>query len=126
MGVADRRGYAFEPVVDRFGVLDKVGQAVDYSGDQDLVVGQRQLLENVMIMCGARGGEREEEAADISLLDDRQDIGERHIAIVRTLVIAPADMQTHLIPRNVVERGVDRRDDALNKAEKVAERPVLV
>ncbi len=42
------------------------------------------------------------------------------------LVIAPADMQAHLVARNVFERGVDRRDDALDKTEEVAERPVLV
>ncbi len=107
-------------------MLDEIGQAVDHPGDQDLVIGERQLFEDAVLVSVARIGEGQEEAADIGLLDDRQDVGERHVAIVRTLVIAPADMQAHLVARDVLERLVDRRDDALDKAEKVAERPVLV
>jgi len=45
---------------------------------------------------------------------------ERHIAIMRPLVIAPADMQAHPVARDVFECGVDRRDDAFDKAEEIA------
>jgi len=35
-------------------------------------------------------------------------------------------VQAHPVARDVFKRGVNRRDDALDKAEEVAERPVLV
>jgi len=126
MRIADRGGDPLDPVGDGFGMLDKVGQAVDHAGNDDLVVGQRQLLEYPVLVGVPRVGEREEKAADLGLPDDRQNVGERHIAIVRSLVIAPADMQAHPVARDVFEGGVDRRDDSLDKAEEVSERPVLV
>ena len=51
---------------------------------------------------------------------------ERHVAIVRPLVIAPADMQAHPVARHVDDRLVDRLDDALDKTEKLGERPVII
>src|ERR1700730_7862872 len=74
----------------------------------------------------ARIGEGEEKAADLGLSDDRQNVGEWHIAIMRPLVITPADMQPNPVARNIFECRVDRRDDAFDKAEEIAERTVLV
>jgi hypothetical protein len=126
MGVADRGSHPLDPVGDRLGVLDEVGQAVDDPGDDQLIVGQGYFLKYAVFMGVARVGEREEEAADLGLLDDRQNIGERHVAIVRPFVIAPADVQAHPVARNVFECRVDRRDDAFDKAEEIAEWSVLV
>ena len=126
MGIADGSSNAFDAVGHRFGMLDEVGQAVDDPGDDQLIVSQRQFLEHPILVGVARVGEGEKEAADLGLFDDRQNVGERHIAIMRPLVIAPADMQAHPVARDVFECGVDRRDDAFDKAEEIAERPVLV
>ena len=56
----------------------------------------------------------------------RQDVLERHVAVVRALVIAPAHMQPHPVARHVDDRLVDRLDDPLDEAEEIAERPVVV
>ena len=73
-----------------------------------------------------RIGEGEEEGADIRFPDDRENVGQRHIAIVRALVIAAADMQPDAVARHILQGLVDRRDDALDKSEEITERAVLV
>src|SRR5271170_1712589 len=65
--IAHRRRDTFEPIGDGLGVLDKIGQAVDNPGDDDLVVGKRQFLEHAVLVGVLRVGEREEKAADIGL-----------------------------------------------------------
>ena len=52
----------------------------------------------------ARIGEGQHEAADIRLLQSRQDVFERHVAIVRRFGIAPAHMEADAVARNVAER----------------------
>ena len=95
---------ALQPVGDDFGVLDETGQIVDDAGGDDLVVGQRVFCKHAVFVLVARVGERQDEAADIRLLQDRQDVGERHVAVVRPLVIAPADMEAHPVARHVDDR----------------------
>ena len=102
--VADRARDVFEPVGDDLGMLDKPGQIVDDAGDDDLVVGQREFLQYAPFVLVPRVGEGQHEAADLGLLQDRQDVFERHVAIVRPLVIAPADMQPHPVARDVDDR----------------------
>jgi hypothetical protein len=64
-------------------------------------------------------GEREHEAADPGLADDRQDLGERHVQVVRALVIAPADVHADALARDIDQRPIDRRDHALDEAEEL-------
>ena len=85
-------------------MLDEIGQIVDDAGDDDLVVGQRLRCKHAVFVRMARVGERQHEAADIGLLQDRQDVVERHVAVVRPLVIAPADMEPHPVARHVDDR----------------------
>ena len=66
--VADHLRYPLDPVGDGLGVLDEIGQAVDDPGDEDLIVGQRLLLEDMVFVRMARVGEGEEEGADPGLL----------------------------------------------------------
>ena len=105
---------------------DKAGQIADDAGNDDLVVGEREFLQDSVFVLMARVREGQHKAADIRFLQDRQDVFERHVLVVRALVIAPADMQAHAVARHVRDRPVDRVDDALDKAEKLAERAVLV
>ena len=126
MRVADRARDVFEPVGDDLRMLDKPGQVVDDPGDDDLVIGQRKLLQHAPFVLMPRVGEGQHKAADIGLFQQRQDLFERHVAIVRPLVIAPADMQSDAVARNVGDGAVDRLDDALDKAEEVRQRPLVV
>src|SRR6516162_8028950 len=80
-------------------MLDKIGQAVDDPGDDDLIRGERQFFEDAVFVGVPRIGEREKESADIGVSNHRKNVGERHVAILRALVIAPADMQPDLIAR---------------------------
>ena len=50
-----------------------------------------------------RVGERQDKAADPGPLQQRQDVFQGHVAVVRPLVIAPADMQAHPVARDVFE-----------------------
>ena len=56
------------------------------------------------LMRVARIGEGQHEAADLGLQDHRQDVLERHVAVVRALVIAPADVQPDAVARDALQR----------------------
>ncbi len=71
-------------------------------GGQDAVREQRDLV----LMPGI--GEADEEAADLGFCDLGPDIGQRHVAFVRCVVIAPAHMQPHALARDAGERAVQR------------------
>ncbi len=43
------------------------------------------------------------------------DVGERHVAVMRTGVVAPAQVHAHLLRRNVHERAVERLDVQLHR-----------
>ena len=100
-GIADGRGHPLDPLGHDLGVLDEVGERVDHARDQDLVVVQNAAFEAAILVRVARVGEREHEAADLRLPDDRQDVGERHVLVVRALVVAPAHVHAHALARDV-------------------------
>ena len=61
----------------------------------------------------------DDQAANVRLPDDRQDVGERHVLVVRALVVAPAHVHAHALAPNVDQRPIDRRDAALDEAPRV-------
>src|SRR6476469_8044291 len=71
-------------------------------------------------------GEGQHEPTDICLLEERQYVGERDVAIVRPLVISPADVEPHPVARHIYDCLVDCCDDALDKAKKLAKRTIVV
>ena len=71
-------------------------------------------------------GEGQHEPADIGLLEERQYLCERDIAIVRALVISPADVEPDPVARHIDDCLVDCCDDALDKSEKLAKRAIVV
>src|SRR5579872_5974256 len=73
-----------------------------------------------------RIGERQHEPSDLRLPKVRPDLLQLHIAIMRTLVIPPAHVQPYLLAWNVRQRRIDRRHDAIDEAEEVAERAIRV
>jgi hypothetical protein len=84
------------------------------------------LLQDAIFVLMPGIGERKYEPADISLLEERQYVGERDIAIMRSLVISPADVESHSVARHVDDGLVDCRDDALDKPEKLANWTIVV
>ena len=87
--VTTARADVFEAIGDDFRMLDKARQIVDDAGSDDLIVGEREFLQYAIFMLMPGVGEGQHEPADIGLLEERQDVGERDVAIVRPLVISP-------------------------------------
>ena len=73
----------------------------------------------------ARPGEWKIQGANFRLAHRRQDVRKRNVAVVRRLRIAPADMEAHPIRRNVLQRGVDDRNDIFDKVDKGRQRSVF-
>ena len=58
----------------------------------------------------ARVGGLEREAARLCQKNGLDDVSERHIAMMRPLVIAPAEVQTQLFRRNTLQRVIEGFD----------------
>src|SRR5262249_16083715 len=106
-------------------VLDKVCQAVDDAGNQDLIVLERALCEVTKFVGVPRSGERQYEAADVGMLQGRKDILERNVAIMRRFRIPPAHVQSDAVARDVSERLVDGCNHLLDKFDEFGNRLVL-
>ena len=122
--IADRAGDGREPIGDHLRVLDEVVGGVDDAGDEHHAVGQRTTLEAVVLVGVAGVGHRQHERADVGLVEERLDVGERDVVGVRALVVPPADVQPDVGGVDAVERGVDGVDHELDPVEELAERPV--
>lgn len=124
-GIADRSRDPLDPVRHDLGMLDDVGQRVDHARHQDLTALQGKFLEAAKFVRVARAGEGEIQGSDVRLLHGRQNILERHVAVVRRFRIAPADVKAHPVGWNVLERDVDHCDDIFDEFEKHRQRLVL-
>ena len=111
-------------VGDHLLVLDVVGGGVDHSGDENHLIGQRVAFEAPVLVRVSRIGHRHYEGADIGLVDDGQDLVERHVEIVGTLVVPPADVKSH--PRRIDsgECFVYTAHDELHPVEEFRDRPL--
>src|SRR6266436_2292671 len=107
---ADQLGVAGEALGDEFGMLDEIGLGFEDAGDEDLARRQLQRLEHRPFMGVARVGRLEREAARLGQEDHVDDVLERHVAMMRALVIAPAQMEAQLLPRDVGDGVVERLD----------------
>ena len=90
-----------------FGCSTKLVTRIDHAGDDDLVGIERKVLQHSVFVRMARIGERQHEAADIQLAQDRHDLVQLHIAVVRAFVIAPARVQPDAVARDVDQRRID-------------------
>src|SRR5579863_5945162 len=124
MRIADGAGGAFEAVGHNFGMLDVVGSRIDDSGDEDHVGGKAMAFEATVFVLVARVGHRKKQRADARLEQNRQDVVESDVTIMRTLIIAPADVQAGAIGRDVQKRPIDRGDDHLDEIEEILEWPI--
>jgi hypothetical protein len=71
-------------------VLDEIGQTVDDSGDENLIVLQRGFGEAAKLVGVARISERQHEAADLRFEQGRKNVRERNVAVVRRFRVSPA------------------------------------
>src|SRR5215472_10638747 len=79
--VTDRTRDVFEAVGDDLRMLDKARQIVNDARSDDLIVCEREFLQYAIFMLMPRIGEGQYEPADIGLLQERQYLGERDVAI---------------------------------------------
>ena len=85
-------------------------------GISTLPVGQLHVLEQRPLVRVARVRRLEGDAGRPGLEHDVDDVGERHVVVVRALVVAPADVHAQLLGRDVAQRVVQRRDVHLARA----------
>src|SRR5216684_5083847 len=107
---ADQLGVAGEALGDEFGMLDEIGLGFEDAGDEDLARRQLDRLEHRPFVGVARVSRLEREAARLGQEDHVDDVLERHVAMMRALVIAPAQMEAQLLRRDVGDGVVERLD----------------
>ena len=100
---ANQFGETDDAFGDQFGMFDEVGEVVDHAGEKDLALRQFVFLPNLPFMAVTRVGGLEGDALDVGFEDDFDDVAERDVAVVRPLVVAPADMDAHLLGRDRLE-----------------------
>src|SRR6267143_556157 len=106
----DELRVAADALGDQLGVLDEIGLRFEHAGDQHLAFGKLDGLEQLPLVRvarvggleGDRGGPREEHDVD--------DLFERHVAVVRAFVVAPAQVHSQPIRRDVRSSVVERLD----------------
>src|SRR5262249_53554855 len=108
-------GDALEPFGHYLRMLDGVGDRIDDAGHQHRIFRQGLMLKHLVFVCVPWIGEWQVQAANFGPTQDRQNICERHVLIVRSLVVAPTDMEPHFVARNIDEGRVDGSDHSVNE-----------
>ena len=83
---------------------------VDHAGDQDLAVRQLCVLPHLPLVIVARVGALDQHGLRLGGPDDIGDLAQRHVAVVRAGVVAPAQVHAHLFRRDVAGGVVQRRN----------------
>ena len=91
-------------------MLDIGALRLDHAGAQDLVVGQRVIGKEGEFMCVARIGAFQQHGLRLGAPDDIGNLAQRHVAVVRAGVVAPAQVHAQLLGGDVLERMVERGD----------------
>ena len=119
--------HALDPVGHHFGMLDEVGQRIDHAGDDHLVRRPAAARSRQRYSCAWRGlAKGSTKPPTLAWRIAGRMSAQRHVAVVRRLVVAPADVHAHPVARHVDQRGVDRRHHPLGEVDEVGQRPVLV
>ncbi len=113
-----------DPLRHRLRVLDVVGAGVDNARNQNLIGRQRYRFKNGPLVLVARIGSFNREPAGVYLVDDVQDVGQRHVLVVRAGVIAPADVDANALGIKTLQRMVERLDVKLDLGPKLGDRCV--
>ena len=108
--VADRADRFLDAVGDHLGMLDVVHRGIDDARDQHDIVRQGDAAQRGIFVLVARIGEFDRERTDAGRADHGQDVDQRHIAVVRAVVVPPAHVQAYALGRDVDAGFVDRID----------------
>ena len=123
--IAHGVGDAFQAFRHYFGVLHEIGHGIDDAGYQDLILSERVLFDDAMLVSVTGIGQGKNEPTYVRRHDSWKNVLHRHIAIVRTLVVPPAGMHSNTIGGDVNERLVDSRDYDFDEVDELAERLIL-
>src|SRR5216684_6647772 len=126
MRVADDACSALDSIRDDLRMFDIVGGRVDDTSDERHPGGKRMALEASILVLVTRIRHREQQRADARGVEMGQDVVERDIAVMRSLVVAPAYVEPRAIGWNVCERAVRRCNHQVDKIEEVLERALRV
>jgi hypothetical protein len=107
---ADDLGVADETLRHQLRVLDEVGRRVEHARNDHPVVGQTDLAEHDPLVLVARVRPLEGERLGLGLQRHRQELTQRDVAMVRALVVAPAEVQAHPIGGDVAQGVIERLD----------------
>src|SRR5690606_7641897 len=88
----DQLCVAADALGDQLGMLDEVRLRFEHAGDQHLALRQLDRLKHRPFVRVARVGRFERDGAGTGLEDHVDNVAERHVAMVRAFVVAPAEM----------------------------------
>ena len=91
-------------------MLDEIRFGFEHAGDQHLAVRQLDRFEQRPFMRVPRIGGLERNGVRPGAEHDVDDVGHRHVAVMRAFVIAPADMHAQLLGRNIGDGVIERLD----------------
>jgi hypothetical protein len=91
-------------------MLDAIGAGVDDTRDQYLTDRQRKLLKHCPLMFMPGIGALDRKTGCIRLVDDVENVGQGDVVVVRSGIIAPADVDANLIRVDTRQRVVQYLD----------------
>ena len=92
----------------QFGMLDEVGDRVDYAGNHHLARRQLHLLKDLPFMLMARIARLQNDSRRTRLEHDVDDLPQLDIVMMRALVVAPAQMHPHRLGRDAGHSAIER------------------
>src|SRR5205814_6987031 len=104
---ADEPRIPLDALRDELGMLDVVGLAFDHARYQHLALRHFDRLEHHPLVAVARVRRLELDGVRLGLPHDVDDLLERHVVMVRTGIVAPAQVHPDLPGRNVHERSIE-------------------
>mmetsp|Transcript_118125 Transcript_118125/g.335090 ORF Transcript_118125/g.335090 Transcript_118125/m.335090 type:complete len:278 (-) Transcript_118125:532-1365(-) len=122
---ANEADVVHEPLGDEPRVLDVARGRVQHPGHDDLARRQLGGLEDFPLVAMAWVARLHAQVLRLGDEHDVDDVGERHVVVVGPRVVAPADVHTHALGRDVRHRLVHDPHGGLRRLLELRERPVL-
>src|SRR6266567_166560 len=97
---------AFQALRDQFRVLDKIGGGIEHAWNDDLAFWQSDLLKYLPLMLMARVGSFKGDCNGTCLQHLTDDRLEWHIAVMRTFIVPPTEMESQTIRWDISDRVV--------------------
>src|SRR3984885_1473622 len=108
----DDPGEPDDALGDQVGMLDVVAGGVDHAGDERQRAGNGDVLEDAPFVGVPGVGVFETERADVGAGHDGEDLAEFDVVVMRSFVVAPADVQPDPVGVDALESVVQHLDVA--------------